>query len=55
LRADNIDGFLGPDPMNQRAVYDGIGFIHVLSKEIWDRHPCCVLTLHSSMRLSQKN
>ena len=42
LRADNIDGFLGPDPMNQRAVYDGVGFIHVLSKEIWDGHPCCV-------------
>jgi nitrate/nitrite transport system substrate-binding protein len=41
LRADNIDGFLGPDPMNQRAVYDGVGFIHMLSKEIWDGHPCC--------------
>jgi nitrate/nitrite transport system substrate-binding protein len=41
LRADNIDGFLGPDPMNQRAVYDGVGFIHVLSKEIWNGHPCC--------------
>ncbi len=41
LRADNIDGFLAPDPVNQRAVYDGVGFIHVLSKEIWDRHPCC--------------
>src|ERR1700709_1084566 len=41
LRADNIDGFLGPDPMNQRAVFDGVGFIHVLSKEIWDGHPCC--------------
>ena len=41
LRADNIDGFLGPDPMNQRAVYDGVGFIHVLSKQIWDGHPCC--------------
>lgn len=41
LRADNIDGFLGPDPMNQRAVYDGVGFIHILSKDIWDRHPCC--------------
>ena len=27
--------------MNQRAVYDGVGFIHMLSKEIWDRHPCC--------------
>ncbi len=41
LRADNIDGFLGPDPFNQRAVYDGVGFIHILSKELWDGHPCC--------------
>ncbi|MBV8032627.1 MAG: ABC transporter substrate-binding protein, partial [Betaproteobacteria bacterium] len=42
LRADNIDGFLAPDPVNQRAVYDGVGFIHLLSREIWDGHPCCV-------------
>jgi nitrate/nitrite transport system substrate-binding protein len=41
LRADNIDGFLGPDPFNQRAVYDGAGFIHLLSKELWEGHPCC--------------
>ena len=41
LRADNIDGFLAPDPINQRAVYDGVGFIHVLSKDIWSGHPCC--------------
>ena len=41
LRADNIDGFLAPDPVNQRAVYDNVGFIHLLSKDIWDRHPCC--------------
>src|SRR5215204_6281670 len=41
LRADNIDGFLAPDPVNQRAVYDGVGFIHVLTKELWDGHPCC--------------
>jgi nitrate/nitrite transport system substrate-binding protein len=41
LRAENIDGFLGPDPFNQRAVYDGAGFIHILSKELWDGHPCC--------------
>lgn len=45
LRAGNLDGFLGPDPMNQRAVYDGVGFIHVLSKEIWDRHPCCAFSV----------
>jgi len=42
LRADNIDGFLAPDPVNQRAVYDGVGFIHLLSKELWEGHPCCV-------------
>lgn len=41
MRADNLDGFLGPDPMNQRAVYDGVGFIHILTKDIWDGHPCC--------------
>ncbi len=41
LRADNIDGFLGPDPFNQRAVYDGVGFIHLLTRELWDGHPCC--------------
>jgi nitrate/nitrite transport system substrate-binding protein len=41
LRAENIDGFLAPDPVNQRAVYDGVGFIHLLSKEIWEGHPCC--------------
>ena len=41
LRAGNIDGFLGPDPFNQRAVFDEVGFIHILSREIWDGHPCC--------------
>ncbi|NBT10711.1 MAG: nitrate ABC transporter substrate-binding protein [Betaproteobacteria bacterium] len=41
LRAGNIDGFLGPDPFNQRAVFDEVGFIHILSKDIWDGHPCC--------------
>ncbi|MCZ8253978.1 MAG: CmpA/NrtA family ABC transporter substrate-binding protein [Hylemonella sp.] len=41
LKDGAIDGFLGPDPFNQRAVYDGVGFIHILSKDIWDGHPCC--------------
>ncbi len=41
LRAGNIDGFLGPDPFNQRAVFEELGFIHILSREIWDGHPCC--------------
>ena len=34
LRAGNIDGYLGPDPFNQRAVYEEIGFLHVLTKDL---------------------
>lgn len=45
LRAGNIDGFLGPDPVNQRAVYDELGFIHILSRDIWDGHPCCSFSI----------
>ncbi|MDI4656969.1 CmpA/NrtA family ABC transporter substrate-binding protein [Xanthobacter autotrophicus] len=41
LRAENIDGFLAPDNIAQRAVFDGVGFIHSLSKTMWDGHPCC--------------
>ncbi|MFG1296151.1 CmpA/NrtA family ABC transporter substrate-binding protein [Xanthobacter variabilis] len=41
LRAENIDGFLAPGNVAQRAVYDGVGFIHSLSKSMWDGHPCC--------------
>ena len=55
LRADNIDGFLGPDPFNQRAVYDGVGFIHMLSKEMWDGHPCCAFAASKEFVTSLPN
>jgi len=48
LRADNIDGFLAPDNICQRAIYDGVGFLHILSKEIWDGHPCCSFAASAS-------
>jgi nitrate/nitrite transport system substrate-binding protein len=41
MRADNVDGYLAPDPFNQRAVFEEVGFIYLLSKEIWPGHPCC--------------
>ena len=41
LKAGNVDGYLAPDPFNQRAVYEEAGFIFMLSKEIWPGHPCC--------------
>ena len=53
LRAGNIDGYLGPDPFNQRAVYEEAGFIHLLTKELWDGHPCCAFG--TSADFIQKN
>lgn len=41
LGAGNLDGYLSPDPFNQRAVYEKVGFLHLLTKEIWEGHPCC--------------
>ncbi|MBO6769912.1 MULTISPECIES: CmpA/NrtA family ABC transporter substrate-binding protein [unclassified Thalassospira] len=41
LRAGNLDGYLSPDPFNQRAVWEKIGFLHTLTKDIWEGHPCC--------------
>jgi nitrate/nitrite transport system substrate-binding protein len=41
LQAENVDGYLAPDPFNQRAVFQGVGYIWKLTKEVWDGHPCC--------------
>jgi nitrate/nitrite transport system substrate-binding protein len=41
LASGDIDGIMGPEPFNQRAVYEEFGFIHLLSKDLWDGHPCC--------------
>lgn len=44
LRVGSIDGFFGGEPGGQRAVFEGAGFIHLISKELWDGHPCCSVT-----------
>lgn len=55
LRAGNIDGFLSPDPFNQRAVFERIGFIHVLTKDIWDGHPCCAFATSATFARENPN
>lgn len=55
LRAGNIDGFLAPDPFNQRAVFEQVGFIHVLSRELWDGHPCCAFAASQSFAQRMPN
>jgi len=39
--AGDIDAYLMPDPFNQRAVYEEVGFIHMITKDLWPGHPCC--------------
>lgn len=53
LRAGNLDGYLSPDPFNQRAVWEKIGFIHLLTKEIWQGHPCCAFA--TSAKFAREN
>ena len=55
LKAGNVDGYLGPDPFNQRAVYENVGFLYKLSKEIWDRHPCCAFTVTKAFATEYPN
>jgi nitrate/nitrite transport system substrate-binding protein len=49
LRAGNIDGF-GPDPFNQRAVYEEVGFIHVLTRTCGTATPAALAPAPSSSR-----
>ncbi len=55
LKAGNVDGYLAPDPFNQRAVYENVGFIFKLSKDIWDRHPCCAFTVSEAFATTYPN
>ncbi len=55
LKAGNVDAYLAPDPFNQRAVYENVGFIYKLSKEIWDRHPCCAFTISKEFATQNPN
>ena len=55
LGAENLDGFLSPDPFNQRAVWEKVGFIHTLTKEIWDGHPCCAFACSKQFTVENPN
>ncbi len=55
LKAGNVDGYLAPDPFNQRAVYENAGFIFKLSKEIWDGHPCCAFAISKEFATQYPN
>jgi len=55
LKAGNVDGYLAPDPFNQRAVYENTGFIFLLSREIWAGHPCCAFAISQEFARTYPN
>ncbi|WP_425287230.1 CmpA/NrtA family ABC transporter substrate-binding protein [Pelagibacterium luteolum] len=55
LSAGNLDGFLSPDPFNQRAVWENAGFIHKLTKDIWEGHPCCAFACSAEFAQTNPN
>ncbi len=55
LRAGNLDGYLSPDPFNQRAVWEKVGFIHTLTKDIWEGHPCCAFACSKEFAVENPN
>ena len=50
LHIGGIDGFVGPEPFNQRAVATGVGRIFTLTKKLWDGHPCCSIAIAKQWR-----
>jgi nitrate/nitrite transport system substrate-binding protein len=55
LKSGNIDGFIVAEPFNQRAVYEEIGFIHILTSELWDGHPCCAFAATTEFAAKNPN
>ena len=55
LGAENLDGYLSPDPFNQRAVWEKVGFIHTLTKDIWEGHPCCAFACSKQFATDNPN
>lgn len=45
LSVGTIDGFIGPEPFNQRALKTGAGRIFVPTREMWEGHPCCSVAM----------
>lgn len=45
MAAGNLDGMFFAEPWGQRAVFEGIGYLHTLGRDIFPGHPCCTLSV----------
>ncbi len=44
LETGEIDAMIVGEPYNQLAVSQGVGFLHLLTRDLWLGHPCCSFT-----------
>jgi nitrate/nitrite transport system substrate-binding protein len=45
MASGNLDGMLFAEPWGQRAIFEGVGFMHMLTADIFPGHPCCTLSV----------
>lgn len=55
LAVGEIDAFCLPDQFNQRAVGEGVGHIHTLTKDLWQDHPCCSFAVAEDFAAANPN
>jgi chemotaxis signal transduction protein/CheY-like chemotaxis protein len=45
----DISGFFVAEPLGTRAIASGAASLQLLSSELWENHPCCVVTLKNEV------
>jgi nitrate/nitrite transport system substrate-binding protein len=55
MASGNLDGMLFAEPWGQRAVFEGVGFLHKLTRDIFEDHPCCVVAITEKFRTESPN
>jgi nitrate/nitrite transport system substrate-binding protein len=55
MASGNLDGMLFAEPWGQRAVFEGIGYLHTLTKDIFPGHPCCTLSVGNKLMTEAPN
>lgn len=45
LAVGAVDGFIGPEPFNQRALTTGSGRAFIPTRQMWENHPCCSVAI----------
>lgn len=55
LSVGTIDGFIGPEPFNQRALATGAGRAFVPTRQMWENHPCCSVAVAKNVDPDVRN